>query len=110
MVRLSHDADGATLDFQSRQTLLNRLLARQPARMIDRDQHLSFALAELRSTAEEAGDEVEVGESRIRMTHRTLSGLSSETAEALGLPPLVDLTLRTDATGLIGRCQQIVLA
>ena len=36
------------------------------------------------------------------MTHRTLSGLSSETAEALGLPPLIDLTLRTDVSGLLG--------
>ncbi|MCC6007424.1 MAG: ATP-dependent helicase, partial [Rhodobacteraceae bacterium] len=102
MIRLFHDADGVTLEFRSRQTLLSRLLGRQSDRMIDWDQHLSFALAELRSTAQEAGDEVEIGDNRIRMTHRTLSGLPSETAEALGLPPLVDLTLRTDATGLIG--------
>lgn len=102
MIRLSHDADGVTLEFRSRQTLVSRLLARQPDQLLDQDQHLSFALAELRSTAEEAGDEVEIGDSRIRMAHRTLSGLSAETAEALGLPPLVDLTLRTDATGLIG--------
>lgn len=102
MIHFSYDADGVTLEFRSRQTLLNRLLSRPSNRIIDHDQHLSFALADLRSTAEEAGDEVEIGGSRIRMTHRTLSGLSSETAEALGLPPLIDLTLRTDVSGLIG--------
>jgi hypothetical protein len=102
MIQISYDPDGVTLEFRSRQTLLNRLLARPSDQIIDHDQHLSFALADLRSTAEEAGDEVEIGGSRIRMTHRTLSGLSSETAEALGLPPLIDLTLRTDVSGLLG--------
>ncbi|TCP23268.1 hypothetical protein [Rhodovulum adriaticum] len=59
-------------------------------------------MAELRTTAETAGDEVEIGENRIRLSHKTLSALSSETADALGLPPLVDLTLRTDVVGQIG--------
>jgi superfamily II DNA or RNA helicase len=102
MIQLSYDIDGVTLEFRSRQTLLNQLLSRSSNRIIDHDQNLSFALADLRSTAEEAGDEVEIGGSRIRMTHRTLSGLSAEAAEALGLPPLIDLTLRTDVSGLIG--------
>lgn len=102
---ISYDADGVALELQSRQTRLARLariLARHPDRIIDHDEHLSFALAELRATAEEAGDEVDIGGSRIRMTHRTLSRLSSVTAEALGLPPLVKLTLRTDVSGVIG--------
>jgi superfamily II DNA or RNA helicase len=102
MIQFSYDQDGVTLEFRSRQTLLNRLLSRSSDRIIDHDQHLSFALADLRATAEELGDEVEVGGSRIRMLHRTLSALSSETADALGLPPLVDLTLRTDVMGQIG--------
>lgn len=102
MIKISYDADGVTLEFCSRQTLLNRLLSRPSDRIVDHEQHLSFALADLRSTAEEAGDEVEIGGSRIRMTHWTLSGLSSEAAEALGLPPLIDLTLRTDVSGIIG--------
>lgn len=102
MIQLSHDADGVTLEFHSRRTLLDRLLSRPSNRILDIDRQLSFALADVRSTAEEAGDEVEIGGSRIRMTHRTLSGLSSDTAEALGLPPLIDLTLRTDVSGIIG--------
>jgi superfamily II DNA or RNA helicase len=102
MINLTYDVGGVTLEFRSRQTLLNRLLSRPSDRIMDHDKHLSFALADLRSTAEEAGDEVEIGGSRIRMTHQTLGGLSSETAEALGLPPLIDLTLRTDVSGLLG--------
>ena len=102
MIQFSYDQEGVTVEFRSRQTLLNRLLSRSSDRIIDHDQHLSFALADLRATAEELGDEVEVGGSRIRMPHRTLSALSSETADALGLPPLVDLTLRTDVMGQIG--------
>jgi superfamily II DNA or RNA helicase len=102
MIQFSYDQERVTLEFRSRQTLLNRLLSRSSDRIIDHDQHLSFALADLRATAEELGDEVEVGGSRIRMAHRTLSALTSETADALGLPPLVDLTLRTDVMGQIG--------
>lgn len=101
MIQLSYDEDGLTLELKSRQSLLDRLLSRSPKPSIDHDQRLSFALADLRSTAEELGEEVEVGESRIWMRHRTLSGLTSETADTLGLPPMVDLTLRTDVTGLI---------
>lgn len=102
MIQLSYDDLGLTLDFKSRQTLLDRLLSRSSNLLIDQDHRLSFALADLRSTAEEAGEVVEIGESRIRMSHKTLSGLTSETADVLNLPPLMDLTLRTDVTGLIG--------
>jgi len=102
MIQMSYDQDGITLEFRTRETLLNRLLSRSSGLIIDHDQHLSFALADLRATAEELGDEVEVGGSRIKMAHRTLSALSSQTADALGLPPLVTFTLRTDVMGQIG--------
>lgn len=102
MIDLSYDTGAVTLQFKSRQNLLDRLLSRSSEQSIDHDQRLSFAVADLRSTAEESGDDVEIGGNRIRMTHRTLSGLSSETAEALGLPPLIDLSLRTDVSGVIG--------
>ncbi|WP_297778217.1 DEAD/DEAH box helicase [uncultured Roseovarius sp.] len=102
MIQLTYDQDGVTLEFKSRQFLLDRLLSRQADQDFDQDKRLSFALADLRATAEETGDEVEIARSRIRISHRTLSALSSETADALGLPPLVDLTLRTDVMGQIG--------
>lgn len=102
MIKLNHDQKGITLTFQSRQSLLDRLLSRRTDLDFDHDERLSFALADLRATAEEVGDDVEISADRIRLSHRTLSAISSETADALGLPPLVDLTLRTDVTGQIG--------
>ena len=102
MIRCSYDQDGLTLEFKSRQSLLGRLLSRQPDRNLDHDTQLGFALADLRATAEEAGEEVEIGASRIRLKHRTLGEVDKEAADALGFPPLVDLTLRTDVLGQIG--------
>ncbi|MBC6438500.1 MAG: DEAD/DEAH box helicase [Rhodobacteraceae bacterium] len=102
MIRCSYDQDGLTLEFTSRQSLLDRLLSRHPNRNLDHDTQLGFALADLRATAEEAGEEVEIGESHIRLKHRTLSKVDKEAADALGFPPLVDLTLRTDVMGQIG--------
>jgi len=102
MIKLTYDADGVTLEFESRRTLLERLWSRGSAQGFDHDEQLSFALADLRAAAEEAGDAVEIGNDRIRLTHRTLSALSSTSADALGLPPLIDLTLRTDVMGQLG--------
>jgi superfamily II DNA or RNA helicase len=102
LIQLAYDVHGVTLTFQSRRTLLDRLRQRLALTTMDQDRRLDLALADLRSTAEEVGDEVEIEEGRIRMTHRTVAGLSSDTATALGLPPLVDLTLRTDVKGIIG--------
>ena len=102
MIHLTHDDDGVTLEFTSHQSLVDRLLFRQVDQNLHHGQRLSFAIADLRAAAEEVGDEVEVTPTRIRLLHKTLSELTSETAEALGLPPLVDLTLRTDVMGQIG--------
>ena len=102
MIQLTYDQDGVTLAFKSRQSLLDRLLSRHADQKFDHDKRLGFALADLRATAEETGDEVEISSGRIRLSHETLSALSSESADALGLPPVVDLTLRTDVMGQIG--------
>ena len=102
MIQLTYDQSGITLEFRSRQRLLDRLLSRRTDPDFDHDRRLNFALADLRATAEETGDEAEIEHDRIWLSHRTLSALSSETADALGLPPLVDLTLRTDVMGQIG--------
>lgn len=65
------------------------------------DRDLIIALADLRARAENESD-YEIQPDQIRLSHRLAAGLSSETAQILGLPPLVDLTLRTDAEGLVG--------
>jgi hypothetical protein len=102
MIQVTYNLEGVTLEFRSHQSLLDRLLSRHTDRDFNHDQRLSFALADLRAAAEENGDQVEISSDRIRLTHETLSTLSSETSDALGLPPLVDLTLRTDVMGQIG--------
>jgi superfamily II DNA or RNA helicase len=102
MIQLTYDKNEITLEFRSRQSLIDRLLSRQAEQDFDHDKQISFALADLRASAEERGEEAEISGSRIRLSHGALSGLSSETADALGLPPLVDLTLRTDVLGQIG--------
>lgn len=102
MIHLTYDQDGVTLSFESRQSFLDRLFERHRDQDFDHDKRLSFALADLRASAEEIGEVVETSSTRIWLSHRTLSVLSSETADALGLPPLVDLTLRTDVIGNIG--------
>jgi superfamily II DNA or RNA helicase len=102
MTQLIYDQSGVTLEYSSRKSLVDRLFSRQGEQDFDYDKRISFALADLRATAEEACEEAEISSTRIRLSHRTLSALSSETADALGLPPLVDLTLRTDVMGQIG--------
>ena len=102
MIQLTYDQRGVTLEFRSHASLIDRLLSRQAEQNFDHGKRISFALADLRATAEETGEEVEISSTRIRLSHRTLSALSSETADALGLPPIVDLTLRTDVLGQIG--------
>lgn len=102
MIQVSYDQNVVTVEFKSRQSFLDRFLSRKTDQDFDQDKRLSFALADLRATAEETGDDVVIESNRICLSHKTLSALSSETAEALGLPPLVDLTLRTDVLGQIG--------
>jgi hypothetical protein len=102
VIQIGYDQNGVTLEFKSRQSLLDRLLSRRKDEDFDHAKHLSFALADLRATAEEVDDDIELASNRIRLHHKTLSEISSETADALGLPPVVDLTLRTDVMGQIG--------
>ena len=54
------------------------------------------------SLAEDRPSELEIGPDHIRLSHRLAASLPAEAARVLGLPPLVDLTLRTDAEGLVG--------
>jgi superfamily II DNA or RNA helicase len=86
--------------------LLQRLLAptkrRDLERLLPTDRDLILALADLRALAEDDAEELDIGSDHILLSHRLAAALPSETAEVLGLPPLVDLILRTDAEGLVG--------
>ena len=86
---------------------LARLFSKPKRKELDRldpsDRELILAVAELKSLAEVSPDEVDIGSDRIRFSHRLAATLTSESAQTLGLPPLVDLTLRTDAEVLCRR-------
>ena len=102
----SYDSDGITLRPPSnRAGLVRRLLARpEPpdlagAKGIERD--LVFAIADLKALADDRPGSLHVDADRIRMSHELAALVDSTTATTLGLPPLVDLVLRTDAEGQI---------
>lgn len=103
----NHNADAITLDIaEEKQSFINRLFKRQqPATLsglTHNDRHLAFAVADLRALAEEFDEPLHIGDDAIVMSHHLAGRLDAETAQALGLPPLVDLTLKTDIEGSLG--------
>ena len=68
----------------------------------DTDRSLVFAIAELRMIGEDAPNEVFIHRDRLRISHRVASKLEGRSADAIGLPPLVHLTLKTDVEGTLG--------
>ncbi len=101
------DPDSITLSLPKTGGLLGRLGLRRDRRELDRlppeERTLLLAIADLRALAAEKPTELfEVTADRIRLSHRLASALDAKTAEAIGLPPIVDLALRTDAEGVLG--------
>lgn len=86
--------------------LLAMLTKRKPARDLGHpraeDRLLLMALADLRALGDEFPGELAISPDRIEMSHRLAASLEQPAAEALGLPPLVDMTLRTDVDGIVG--------
>lgn len=102
----SYDHDWITLRPPSaRIDLVRRLLTPTEtpdlagAKGIERD--LVFAIGDLKALADDRPGSLVVDADRIRMTHELASQMDRQTAATLGLPPLVDLVLRTDAEGQI---------
>ncbi|WP_036290012.1 DEAD/DEAH box helicase [Methylosinus sp. PW1] len=89
-----------------REGLLSRLLSHEKKRDLTRlppaDRELLIAVADLRALAGDTPDELNISADHIRLSHRLAAGLSGEAAHILGLPQIVDLTLKTDAEGLVG--------
>lgn len=103
----SHSPDEITLTLNtSKAGLLSRLLPKKRRRTLSHlppeDRPLLLALADLRALGDQWPGELEIGGDRIRMSHRLAASLTGSTATVLGLPPLVDFILRTDAEGLVG--------
>ena len=66
-----------------------------------RDRRFAFALADLRASAT-TSSELGLTDTCIRISHALASRLDAAAAEALGLPPRVELVLRTDVEGQLG--------
>ena len=101
-LELSYDKDGVSLTLAPTTGLASKALKLIGRGQEDKELFHSAALADLHAVAEELGEHVEISRDLVRMSHRTLSELPAEAADALGLPPLVDLTLRTDVAGIVG--------
>lgn len=63
---------------------------------------LLLAIGDLRALGDEAPGSLHIGAREIVMSHRLAAALDGKTAAVLGMPPIVDLTLKTDVEGLVG--------
>ena len=104
----SYDDDGISLRpkpdrIQRVRKMLSRYGQSDLADAANDDRQLALALADLQEVSEDyPPGALEIGKDAIRMSHQIAGGLNSQAADALGLPPLVHLVLRTDAEGLLG--------
>ncbi|RWR01442.1 hypothetical protein ED28_13185 [[Pantoea] beijingensis] len=91
---------------EEKQSLISRLFKRQQSVTLSGlahdDRTLAFAIADLKALAEEFEEPLHMSHDAIVMSHRLAGRLDSETAQTLGLPSLVDLTLKTDIEGALG--------
>lgn len=106
----SYDEEGITLSaHQEASGFLTRMFARPKGIKIDdlsaRDRNLVFAIADLRQAADSHTDGLITSDDRIWMSHGVAADLDAQTASTLGLPPVVDLILRTDVEGVPGQAQ-----
>ena len=101
---LEYDSEWVTVRPRQRSGL-RRLLEQRRAgvdAMAETDREVAFALAEVRMASEEDPDCVRIADAVVRMPHRVAAALDGRSASALGLPPVVDLTFRTDVEGALG--------
>ena len=70
--------------------------------MAEADREVAFALADVRMVSEGEPGTVRIEDDVVQMRHRVAAALDGKSAEVLGLPPLVDLTFRTDVEGALG--------
>ncbi|WP_390910869.1 SNF2-related protein [Pseudosulfitobacter sp. SM2401] len=66
------------------------------------DRDLLFAIADLRNWQDQHPQDVEITDDHLRLSHDAAASLSAAAAEAIGLPPTVEFTLKTDVTGVLG--------
>lgn len=103
----AYDAAGVSLTVRpERQGFLKKLVSRpKNVRIRDlaaSDKELLFAVADLRFVADHHHGNLEISEDAIRMSHEIAAELSSQSAAALGLPPLVDMVFQCDVEAVPG--------
>ena len=102
---LEYDSEWVTVRPQQRSGL-RRLLAQRRGgsndTLAEADREVAFALADVRMVSESEPDTARIEDDVVRMRHRVAAALDGRSAEVLGLPPLVDLTFRTDVEGALG--------
>ena len=102
---LEYDSEWVVVKPQQR-NFLTRLLAQSKDNSIRtlaaEDREVAFALAQIRMVSEGKSDVAFINEDAISMRHEIVASLDAQSALALGLPPDVDLTFRTDVVGSLG--------
>ncbi len=87
--------------------LLSRLVSKPATRsftdLSPEYRDLLLAIGDLRAWEDRHPDEVTIARDHLRISHDAAASLSAPAAEALGLPRVVDLVLKTDVTGVLGR-------
>lgn len=88
---------------QQKPNLVARLLSKPTAQKTE-NQALLCALGDLRRWTEEHPDDATtISKNSLSLSHDAAASLNTREAQALGLPPDVDLTLKTDVTGRVGQ-------
>ncbi|WP_417691616.1 DEAD/DEAH box helicase [Roseibium sp.] len=91
----------------TKQGLISRLISTQHPRsftdLAPEDRELLFAIGDLRAWEDTHPGDVAIATDYIRLSHDAAASLAASSAEALGLPRTVDLILKTDVTGVLGR-------
>lgn len=102
----SYTNDAVTLSLRSERTgMLARFFPQKKQdfnQLSVSDRKLAFALADLKALSDENNETFEIEKDQINMSHRLAAMVTAETAAQIGLPPLTDLTLRTDVEGVLG--------
>lgn len=107
MFEFSYSHKGITLKAKSKQVgFLRGLFAKEAVKSIDellkQDSKVAFAVADLQALSDEEPGSLSFEADRLLLTHRLAARLDANTAMVLGLPPIVDLILRTDVEGVVG--------
>jgi SNF2 family DNA or RNA helicase len=103
---LSISVAGITLSPKRDTSILHRLFRRgvqlDLTHLTDGERSLAYAIADARALGDGLKEEMSIDSDRIYMPHRLVASLERDAAEVLGLPPITDLTLKTDAEGIVG--------